>query len=265
MQCVTVEQESVQPRLNLVRAAGFAPLLTALVAACVPIQTTTAPSGPPGQRSAASSARPPREREWAYLSRYREANAHLARPAPGEKRVVFLGDSITESWAANRGFFPGKPYVNRGIGGQTTAQLLVRFRQDVIGLEPALVVIMAGTNDIAENGGPTTLEAIEDNLRSMAELARLNGIRVVLASNLPAIDYPWRPGLQPAGKISALNRWIASYCAENHLVYLDYYSAMVGEDRALRPDLTSDGVHPTAAGFALMAPLAEKAIREALE
>jgi len=239
--------------------------MAAVLAACVPLQRTSAPPGPPGQQTAAPTARPPWEREWAYLSRYRGANAELGPPAAGEKRVVFLGDSITESWASKGSFFPGRPYVNRGIGGQTTAQMLVRFRQDVIGLKPALVVIMAGTNDIAENGGPTTLEAIENNLQSMAELARLNGIRVVLASNLPAIDYPWRRGLEPADKIWALNQWIAAFCARNRLVYLDYYSAMVDEHRALRPDLTGDGVHPTAAGFAVMAPLAERAIRDALE
>jgi lysophospholipase L1-like esterase len=143
--------------------------------------------------------------------------------------------------------------------------MLVRFRQDVIGLRPALVVILAGTNDIAANGGPTTLEAIEDNLQSMAELAKLNGIRVILASDLPAIDYPWRRGLQPADRISALNRWIAEYCAKDGLVYLDYYSAMVDQKRGLQPELSGDGVHPSAAGFAVMAPLAEKAIREALD
>jgi lysophospholipase L1-like esterase len=239
--------------------------LAAVGVAGVPAQTTPPPISLPEQQSATSKARPAWEREWAYLSKYREANARLAPPAAGEKRVVFLGDSITEAWAADDNFFPGKPYVNRGIGGQTTAQLLVRFRQDVIGLRPAVVVILAGTNDLAENGGPTTLEAIEDNLQSMAELARLNGIRVVLASVLPVLDYPWRTGLQPADKISALNRWIAEYCAKNHLVNLDYYSAMVDEKRGLRADLTKDGVHPTSAGYAVMMPLAEKAIREALK
>jgi lysophospholipase L1-like esterase len=247
------------------KAALYALPLAAAVAGCVSVRTKPPPAGTPGQQAVVPATRPPWEREWAYLSRYHEANAKLAPPAAGERRIVFLGDSITESWAARGSFFPGEPYVNRGIGGQTTAQMLVRFRQDVIGLNPALVVILAGTNDIAENGGPTTLEAIEDNLQSMAELAKLNGIRVILASNLPAIDYPWRRGLEPADKISALNRWIAEYCATNHLVYLDYYSAMVDDKRALRRDLSNDGVHPTAAGFAVMAPLAEKAIRDALD
>ena len=239
-------------------------LLTTVCAASLRAQTTSSPSGPLERQTVASKPRPPWEREWAYLSKYHEANARLAPPATGEKRVVFFGDSITEGWAVDGKFFPGKPYVNRGIGGQTTAQLLVRFRQDVIGLRPTVVVILAGTNDLAENGGPTTLEAIEDNLQSMAELARLNGIRVVLASVLPARGYPWRPGLQPADKISALNRWIAAYSAQQHVVYLDYYSAMVDEKGGLRADLTKDGVHPTPAGYDVMMPLAEKAIREAL-
>lgn len=247
------------------KAALFALPIATVVAGCVSIQTNPPPAGPSARQSVAPAARPPWEREWAYLSKFREANAKLGPPAAGERRVVFLGDSITESWAVSGVFFPGKSYVNRGIGGQTTAQMLVRFRQDVIGLKPALVVILAGTNDIAENGGPTTLEAIEDNLQSMAELARLNGIRVVLASILPAVDYPWRRGLQPADKISAVNRWIAEYCASNHLVYLDYYSAMVDAKRGLPQELSGDGVHPSAAGFAVMAPLAEKAIQEALE
>lgn len=242
----------------------FCLLLTAVNVTVVLADTPPAPNGAAEQKAGAPKARPAWEREWAYLSRYRDANAQLAPPAAGEKRIVFLGDSITEGWAAGGNFFPGKPYLNRGIGGQTTAQLLVRFRQDVIGLKPAAVVILAGTNDIAENGGPTTLEAIEDNLQSMAELAQCNGIRVVLASILPVLDYPWRPGLQPADKITALNRWIVAFCARNRLVYLDYYSAMVDEKRGLRPDLTRDGVHPTTAGYAVMAPLAEQAIRETL-
>jgi len=213
----------------------------------------------------APAARPAWEREWAYLSKYREANAFLPPPTNGEKRVVFLGDSITEGWADAGKFFPGKPYINRGISGQTTAQMLVRFRQDVIALQPALVVILAGTNDIAENGGPSTLEAIEDNLQSMAELARFNHIRVILSSVLPAVDYPWRRGLQPAEKIPALNRWIASYSEKNHLVFLDYYAAMVDKQGGLRTDLSGDGVHPNPAGFAVMVPLAEKAINESLK
>jgi len=203
--------------------------------------------------------------DWAGLARYRQANAELPPPAPGEQRVVFMGNSITDAWA--RYFptmFPGRPYVGRGISGQTTPQMLVRFRQDVIALRPAVVVILAGTNDIAGNTGPSTLGMIEDNLASMAELARANGIRVVLSSVLPAYDYPWKPGLEPAPKIVALNAWLKDYAARHDMVYLDYHSAMADERQGLRRALSDDGVHPTEAGYRVMAPLAERAIAEAL-
>lgn len=203
--------------------------------------------------------------DWANLERYRGENARLGPPAKGEERVVFFGDSITDSWGRTVGtFFPGKPYFNRGISGQTTPQMLVRFRQDVIALRPKTVVILAGTNDIAGNTGPATLEMIEDNLASMAELAKANGIRVVLASVLPVYRFPWRPELKPAEKIAALNSWIKTFAAKNKIVYLDYYSAMVDERSGLKAGLTSDGVHPNAAGYAIMSPLAEKAITEAM-
>ena len=237
-------------------------LLAILFLASSGVATLCAQSAAPA--AAPVKVRPPWEIEWAYLSHYRDADARLGPPAPGERRVVFYGDSITEGWGVGGGFFPGLPYVNRGTSGQTTAQMLVRFRQDVIGLKPAVVLILAGTNDLAENGGPTTLEAIENNLQSMAELARANDIRVILASVLPAYDYPWRPGLHPAGKIAALNRWISDYCAATHLVYLDYFSQMVDGRGGLRADLGLDGVHPNAAGYAVMAPLAEQAISRAL-
>jgi lysophospholipase L1-like esterase len=203
--------------------------------------------------------------DWGNLARYREANALLGDPAPGENRVVFMGNSITDGWA--RYFdsqFPGKPYIGRGIGGQTTPQMLVRFRQDVIALKPAVVVILAGTNDIAGNTGPSTLEMIQDNLASMADLARANGIRVVLSSILPAYDYPWKPGLEPGPKIVAVNRWMKEYAARNGMVYLDYHSAMADDRMGLPPTLANDGVHPTETGYRLMAPLAEQAIAEAL-
>ncbi|HEV8496571.1 MAG TPA: SGNH/GDSL hydrolase family protein, partial [Gemmatimonadaceae bacterium] len=186
-------------------------------------------------------------------------------PAAGEKRVVFMGNSITDGWA--RFFpqmFPGKPYIGRGISAQTTPQMLVRFRQDVIALKPAVVVILAGTNDIAGNTGPSTLEMIEDNLMSMTEIARANGIRVVLSSVLPVYDYAWRPGLQPAPKIVALNAWMKAYATRVGAVYLDYHSAMADQRQGMRSDLTNDGVHPTEAGYKVMAPLAEAAITEAL-
>ncbi len=203
--------------------------------------------------------------DWPNLARYRAANAELGAPKAGEQRVVFYGNSITDSWAQ---YFPkefmGKPYVGRGISGQTTPQMLVRFRQDVIALHPAAVLILAGTNDIAGNTGPSTPEMIEGNLMSMVELARANGIQPVLSSVLPAYDYPWRPGLQPAPKIVALNAWMKDYAARNHVVYLDYWSAMADARQGLRPELTTDGVHPNEAGYEIMAPLAERAIAEAL-
>jgi len=201
--------------------------------------------------------------DWPNLGRYHDANAALAPPAAGEQRVVFMGDSITDGWKLND-FFPGKPYVNRGISGQTTPQMLVRFRPDVIALKPKAVVILAGTNDIAGNTGPETMEAIEDNLASMADLATANGIRVVLASVLPAADYPWRPGKHPDEKIPVLNSWIEKYAAEKGYVYLDYYSAMADNRHGLPTKLSADGVHPNKDGYAIMAPLADKAITQAL-
>ena len=203
--------------------------------------------------------------DWATLARYRDANAQLGAPKPGEQRVVLFGDSITEIWAKYFDtMFPGKPYVGRGISGQTTPQMLVRFRQDVVALKPAVVVILAGTNDIAGNTGPSTLEMIEDNLASMAELATANGIRVVLSSVLPVFDYSWKPGLEPAPKIIALNAWMKSYAASHDAVYLDYHSAMADERQGLSPAMAADGVHPTEAGYRVMAPLLEQAIAEAV-
>ena len=204
--------------------------------------------------------------DWPDLAKYRAADAALPPPEASEKRVVFLGDSITEIWrSVDPEFFAEHPsYVDRGISGQTTPQMLIRFRQDVIALRPAVVVILAGTNDIAENTGPTTLGAIEDNLESMAELARASGIRVVLSSVLPVLDYPWHRGLHPAPKIAALNSWMKSYCAKEGCVYLDYFSAMADAKKGLPSALSADGVHPNQAGFAIMDPLAEKAIARAL-
>jgi len=205
------------------------------------------------------------ENDWANLAKYRDANAKLAPPGPNESRVVFYGNSITEVWAQHfPTMFPGKPYIGRGISGQTTPQMLVRFNQDVVALRPKVVVILAGTNDIAGNTGPSTIEMIEDNLRSMAEIATANGIRVVLSSVLPVYDYPWRPGLEPAPKIMALNAWMKDYAAKTGATYLDYHSAMQDARHGMRAGLASDEVHPTEAGYRVMAPLAEKAIAEAL-
>ena len=200
--------------------------------------------------------------DWAQLGKYQAANGALTSPV----KVVFFGDSITEAWEYNGGsFFPGKPYLNRGISGQTTPQMLVRFEQDVVHLHPAVVVILAGTNDVAGNTGPETPAMIEDNFRAMTDIARRNGIRVVLASITPAARYPWRPGVESVPEIRELNAWLKQYAAEQKLIYLDYYSAMADADGAMKPGLSSDGVHPTEAGYAVMAPLAEAAIAQALK
>jgi lysophospholipase L1-like esterase len=203
--------------------------------------------------------------DWAGLRRYRAANAALPAPAPGENRVVFYGNSITDIWAR---YFPtmfsGKPYIGRGISGQTTPQMLVRFRQDVVALQPKVVVILAGTNDIAGNTGPSTLEMIEDNFMSMVQIAKAHHIRVVLSSVLPVYDYPWKPGLEPAPKIIALNAWLKRYANETGEIYLDYHTAMADARGGLPPALANDGVHPTDAGYRIMAPLAEDAIARAL-
>jgi acyl-CoA thioesterase I len=248
---------------NCASSAGLLLGLLLLTTAVATAQDTTA--------SADAEARERAEQErllndWPNLTRYRDANAQLGDPAPGEQRVVFIGNSITDGWA--RYFeeqFPGKPYVGRGIGGQTTPQMLVRFRQDVIDLKPSVVVILAGTNDIAGNTGPSTNEMIQDNLASMAELAEANGIEVVLSSILPASDYPWRPGLEPGPRIVAINQWMKEYAEANDMVYLDYHSAMVDDKLGLPPELAHDGVHPTEEGYRIMAGLAEEAIREALD
>ena len=201
--------------------------------------------------------------DWANLAKYRDDNARLSPPAKDENRVVFMGNSITEGWHLAE-MFPGKPYVNRGISGQTTPQMLVRFRPDVVALKPKVVVILAGTNDIASNTGPSTIEMIEDNIASMAEIAHANGIKVVLSSVLPVFDYPWKPGLEPAPKIIALNKWIKNYAAKHGHVYVDYHSATSDSRGGMRPELASDGVHPTEAGYRVMTPLAEAAIEKAL-
>jgi lysophospholipase L1-like esterase len=201
--------------------------------------------------------------DFPNLARYADASAKLGPPAPGEQRVVFMGDSITDGWHLDQSF-PGKPYVNRGISGQTTPQMVLRMRQDVIHLQPKVVVILAGTNDIAGNTGPMTPEQTEDNIASMSDLATSNGIKVVLCSITPAYDYPWQPGMEPAPKIDALNAWIKNYAAQKGYVYVDYHSAMKDTRDGLPPNLSKDGVHPLPAGYAVMAPLAEAGIEKAL-
>jgi len=204
--------------------------------------------------------------DYGQLARYHDDDANLAAPAADEQRVVFFGDSITDIWKLDESF-PGKHYINRGIGGQTTPQMLVRFRPDVIELKPAVVVVLAGTNDIAGNTGDETLEQIEGDYATMAELAKANGIRPVFASVMPIDNYnptALRFFLQRSPeKILALNVWLKNYCADQGLVYLDYFSAMVDERGMLKAELTGDGLHPNAAGFAVMAPLAEAAIERA--
>jgi lysophospholipase L1-like esterase len=205
--------------------------------------------------------------DYGELARYRSANAALKPPAPGENRVVFFGDSITDIWHLDESF-PGKPYINRGIGGQTTSQMLVRFRQDVINLQPKVVVILAGTNDIAGNTGPISNDDIEANFASLAELARVHNIRVVFSSLLPVHNYTPKSqdffAQRPMSRILALNDWLKGYCAGSDLVYLDYFSALVDDKGLLKRDLADDGLHPNKAGFAVMAPLAENAIQQAL-
>lgn len=206
------------------------------------------------------------KQDWACLKCFQEDNAKVAAPKTGEKRVVFMGNSITIGWGSlNPEFFTGKPYINRGISGQTTPQMLIRFRPDVIDLHPKVVVILAGTNDIAGNTGYTPIATIFGNIVSMAELAKANGIKVVLSSVLPVYDYPWRKGLDPVSKIADLNQRIKAYAAKNGCVYLDYYTAMADEQKGLQKALTSDGVHPNKEGYLVMGPLAEKAIATALK
>lgn len=213
-----------------------------------------------------------RLKDWPNLARYAADNARISAPAKGEDRVVFIGDSITDSWKLSE-YFPGRPYINRGISGQTTPQMLIRFRPDVVDLKPKVTVILAGTNDIAGNTGPTTLEAVQDNIASMAELAKANGIRVVLASVLPISDYNKnkdgtqivRSAVRPPEKVLFMNRWMKEYAAANGLTYLDYFSAMADDKGYLKRDLSADGLHPNAEGYKIMAPLAEKAIDTALK
>lgn len=206
--------------------------------------------------------------DFGQLARYRDADAALGPPAAGENRVVFYGDSITDIWKLEDNF-PGKPYVNRGIGGQTTPQMLVRYRQDVINLQPKVVIILAGTNDIAGNTGPMRNEDIEANLSSMVELARAHGIRVVLCSIMPVHNYTEKAkdffAQRPQSRILALNEWIKDYAAKNKIVYVDYFSAMVDDKGMMKKELADDGLHPNVAGYRIAAPLAEAGIEKALK
>ena len=241
-------------------------LLTLLLPAIAWAQPSPAPQDEAALRKAYDTAQR-RLQDWPALNRYRADDAKVGLPASGETRVVFMGDSITDGWGRRYGkFFPGKPYINRGISGQTTPQMLIRFRPDVIALQPKVVVILAGTNDIAGNTGPSTLEMIEDNLTSMAELAKANGIKVVMSSVMPVCDYI-RPQTEhrPPATIVALNAWMKGYAEKNGFVYLDYYTPMLDDKGMFKQELTFDGLHPNDAGYEVMGPLAEKAIAQALK
>jgi lysophospholipase L1-like esterase len=239
-------------------------LSLALVAVASAQTQTPAPESPEALKQRLEQMQR-RLQDWPQLSRYREANAKLPMPAPDEARVVFLGDSITDGWKLDE-YFPGKPYINRGISGQTTPQMLIRFRPDVIALRPRVVVILAGTNDIAGNTGPMTLDMIENNYASMAELASAHRIRVVFASVLPVNDYNRQvTDRRPPGQILKLNEWLKNYSAANGCVYLDYHSRMVDDKGVLKAELANDGLHPNAEGYRVMAPLAEAAIQQVLK
>jgi lysophospholipase L1-like esterase len=201
------------------------------------------------------------------LARYREADEKLGLPAPGEKRVIFIGDSITDGWSRiDPDFFAGKLYVNRGIGGQTTPQMLVRFRADIIDLKASVVVILGGINDILFMPGPYTLTAIKNNLISMVELAKANDIRVVLCSLLPAHSRSFfSPDENPGQKVMQLNPWIKEYAENNGCIYVDYFTPLVNETNEMKKELTSDGIHPNLAGYKIMDALVGSAIQKALE
>lgn len=205
--------------------------------------------------------------DWPNLNRYKEENAKLeVLNSKDHSRVVFMGNSITEGWLNKRpDFFSANQYINRGISGQTTPQMLLRFRQDVIALKPLVVVILAGINDIAQNTGPYSLEATSGNLFSMCELAKQNGIKVIICSVLPAADFPWKHGLEPAPKVVALNKVLKEYAEKNKLFYVDYFSAMVNEKWGLKEELGTDGVHPNEAGYAIMEPILQRAISKVLK
>ena len=205
------------------------------------------------------------EQDWPNLKYYRSKNLKLGSPSKSENRVVFMGNSITEGWSTLQPeFFESKSYINRGISGQTTPQMLIRFRQDVIDLKPKLVLILAGINDIAGNTGPSNVTMITNNIISMAQLAKSNKIKVIICSILPAKNFPWNPGMNPPPKILAVNTIIEKFANDNGIIYLDYYSSMVDEDNALKKEYGYDGVHPNKKGYQVMSLLAEDAINRIL-
>ncbi len=204
--------------------------------------------------------------DWANLKRYQKENMAINIYGQDENRVVFMGNSITEGWSQHHPeFFSNKSFINRGIGGQTTPQMLIRFKQDVVDLKPKAVVILAGTNDIAGNTGPSTLKMIVDNIGSMSEIAKANGIKVIICSVHPAFDYPWQKGLKPNEKIPTLNKLLKAYTEKHNITYLDYFKAMVDDKNGLKSEYTYDGVHPNKKGYQIMAPLAKEAIKKVLK
>lgn len=264
------------PRIALLACAfAWLAMAAALSAQSTPPAAVQSPAVAPPQPVQQPKAPPAGFAEWKkahdqqlltdfpWLARFERIDAEMPPPAPGEDRVVFMGDSITEGWHLETSF-PAKPYINRGISGQTSPQMVLRFRQDVIDLKPKVVVILAGTNDIAGNTGPMTMGESENNLASMADLATFNHIRVVLCSVTPAFDFSWAPGQQPAPKIDELNEWIKNYATARGYVYVDYHDALKDARDGLPPNLSRDGVHPNPAGYAIMAPLAEAGIEKAL-
>ena len=203
--------------------------------------------------------------DWANIKRYEAANSKLIASSSSEKKVVYIGDSITDFWIIrDSSFFKSNPYINRGISGQTTGQMLVRFREDVINLKPSVVVILAGINDIAENNGPSKLEDVAGNIYSMIQLAKISHIKVVLCSLLPATKFPWKPTINPNEKITALNEMLHSYAQKNHIIYVDYYTALVDENGGFTAALAYDGVHPNLQGYRVMEPLVQVAVNKAL-
>jgi len=250
--------------MKISTAALAAGLALATAAAGQPAPAPPAAATPVGIVADPCVGRTP-QTDWANLCRYRADNAATPPPRADQPRVVFMGDSITEGWRRfDPALFEANGYVGRGISGQTTPQMLVRFQPDVLALKPRVVHIMAATNDIAGNTGPTTLQAIQDNVVAMTTLARANGVRVVLAAVPPAMDFPWRKGMEPAPKIAALNAWLKAYAARERLVFVDYGEVLADAGGAMKAEFSRDGVHPNPAGYAAMQPLARRAIAEAL-